>query len=54
MDGASVDGTAELIKEYAEKGWIKYISEPDRGIYEAMNKGVKMADGKVHYFFKFG
>ena len=50
VDGASVDGTAELIKEYADKGWIKYISEPDKGIYEAMNKGVKMADGKYITF----
>lgn len=45
VDGASSDGTLNLIKEYANKGWIRYISEPDTGIYDAMNKGVKMAKG---------
>lgn len=46
IDGGSKDGTVELIKEYANKGWIKYISEPDSGIYDAMNKGIEMAKGK--------
>jgi len=41
IDGASKDGTLDLIKEYANKGWVKYISEPDSGIYDAMNKGVR-------------
>jgi len=50
IDGASTDGTVDLIKEYADKGWIKYISEPDTGIYDAMNKGVKMAKGKYIAF----
>lgn len=45
IDGASNDGSLELIQEYAEKGWIKYISEPDDGIYYAMNKGIEMATG---------
>ena len=45
IDGASSDGTLEIIKEYAAKGWIKYISEPDTGIYDAMNKGYRMAKG---------
>lgn len=50
VDGASNDGTVELIKEYAEKGWIKYISEPDIGLYDAMNKGAKMANGEYLLF----
>jgi glycosyltransferase involved in cell wall biosynthesis len=50
VDGASTDGTLNLIKEYADKGWITYISEPDKGIYDAMNKGVKMAKGKYVAF----
>ena len=50
IDGASDDGTVELLKEYANKGWIKYISEPDSGIYNAMNKGINLANGKYISF----
>lgn len=50
IDGASTDGTIDLIKEYADKGWVKYISEPDKGIYDAMNKGIKIANGKYIAF----
>lgn len=50
IDGASTDGTVKLIKEYAKRGWVKYISEPDSGIYEAMNKGIKLAKGKYIAF----
>lgn len=50
VDGASKDGTVDLIKEYADKGWVKYISEPDSGIYDAMNKGIEMANGKYIAF----
>lgn len=50
VDGASNDGTVELIKEYADKGWVKFISEPDTGLYDAMNKGAKMAQGKYLIF----
>ncbi len=46
VDGASNDGTLDLIKEYADKGWIRYISEKDAGIYDAMNKGIREAKGK--------
>ena len=45
VDGASTDGSLDLIKEYAEKGWISYISEPDSGVYDAMNKGLNLATG---------
>lgn len=50
IDGASKDGTLDLIKQYAQRGWIKYISEPDTGVYNAMNKGIKMAKGKYIAF----
>jgi glycosyltransferase involved in cell wall biosynthesis len=46
VDGASSDGTIEIIKEYGSK-IDKFISEPDRGLYDAMNKGIKLATGDV-------
>lgn len=50
IDGASSDGTVEMLQEYAGKGWIKYISEPDSGIYDAMNKGILKATGEYVAF----
>lgn len=49
IDGGSKDRTLDIIKEYEPKfeGRLKYISEPDNGIYDAMNKGIKMATGDV-------
>lgn len=43
IDGGSTDGTIDILKEYSGK--INWISEPDKGIYDAMNKGVKLATG---------
>lgn len=37
VDGASTDGTLDVIKKY--DGKLKYVSEPDKGIYDAMQKG---------------
>lgn len=54
VDGASSDGTAELIQEYALNSGIKWISESDHGIYEAMNKGVVMASGDYLHFLNAG
>lgn len=46
IDGASTDNTLEIVKKYAELDKrIRYISEPDKGIYDAMNKGIEMATG---------
>lgn len=53
IDGKSTDGTIEIIKKYDNK--ISYwISEPDRGIYDAMNKGVKSATGEWTNFMNSG
>lgn len=46
IDGASTDGTIDVIKGYGNK-INKFISEPDHGIYDAMNKGLKLATGDV-------
>ena len=45
IDGGSTDRTLEIIK--SSKSITKWISEPDEGIYDALNKGVKMASGDV-------
>ncbi|MBQ3772724.1 MAG: glycosyltransferase, partial [Bacteroidaceae bacterium] len=49
VDGGSKDGTLELIKEYEPKfgGRMKWLSEPDKGLYDALNKGIRMATGDV-------
>ena len=46
IDGGSTDRTNTIIKQYASKT-LTHISEPDNGIYDAMNKGIKMASGDV-------
>ena len=46
IDGGSTDGTLDIIKKYAHQ-ISYYISEPDKGIYDAMNKGIKAATGDV-------
>jgi glycosyltransferase involved in cell wall biosynthesis len=50
VDGASNDGTIEILEKYKEMGWIRYVSKPDTGIYEAMNTGIKSAFGKYIVF----
>lgn len=49
VDGGSTDRTLEIIHEYAEefKNRIKVVSEKDNGIFDAMNKGIRMANGKL-------
>ena len=49
VDGKSTDGTVEIIREYEPKfqGRMRWISEKDKGLYDAMNKGLRMATGDV-------
>ena len=52
VDGSSKDNTVEIAREYEEKfqkkGYIyRIVSEKDNGIYDAMNKGIRMASGKM-------
>ena len=46
IDGGSTDGTVDVVKDYGSR-IDKFISEPDNGIYDAMNKGVRLATGDV-------
>lgn len=48
VDGGSTDGTLDILHKYSDK--IKWVSEPDNGIYDAMNKGIKMASGDYIQF----
>ena len=47
VDGASKDATVDIIREYEPRfgGRMRWVSEPDKGIYDAMNKGLAMATG---------
>lgn len=50
VDGASTDGTVPLLKIYEEGHYLHFISSPDTGIYDAMNKGVTNAKGEYIVF----
>lgn len=54
IDGASTDSTLAFIEKAAEKFPIKYVSESDKGIYDAMNKGIKLAEGDYINFLNAG
>lgn len=52
VDGSSSDGTLAVVKEFAEQFAaanidLRIVSEPDKGIYDAMNKGIRMARGQL-------
>ena len=46
IDGNSIDCTLQIVRKYEDK-ITKIISEPDKGIYDAMNKGLQMATGLI-------
>ncbi len=55
VDGGSSDGTLEQIETYARsQERVRYLSEPDRGLYDAMNKGLLLAQGEYVCFLNAG
>lgn len=53
VDGASTDGTKDIIYNYKSR-LAQFISEPDKGIYDAMNKGLRLATGDYVLFMNSG
>lgn len=53
VDGGSTDSTLDIIKKYQDKITL-WVSEPDRGIYDAMNKGIRFAKGEWINFMNAG
>ena len=55
IDGGSTDGTGEIIQSYARQmPHLRWISEKDRGLYDAMNKGLRLATGDFVWFLNAG
>ena len=61
IDGASTDGTLQLVNDYIERSnasenghHVQVMSEPDKGIYDAMNKGLRSLDGDYVCYLNAG
>ena len=56
VDGGSTDETIDIVKSYESEfsGRLKWVSEKDKGIYDAMNKGIKLATGDYLCFLNAG
>jgi glycosyltransferase involved in cell wall biosynthesis len=54
VDGGSSDGTRELLEQQPHPRLAQWVSEPDQGIYDAMNKGVRLARGTFVNFMNAG
>lgn len=54
IDGASTDGTVALLEKYQQQNVLKFVSETDSGLYEAMNKGIKLSTGDLIIFLNAG
>ncbi|MDE6285791.1 MAG: glycosyltransferase, partial [Muribaculaceae bacterium] len=56
VDGASTDGTQQILKQWKDRlgDRFRWVSEPDTGIYDAMNKGIAMASGDAVGFLGAG
>lgn len=55
VDGASKDHSLEIIKEMGAKmPYVRWVSEPDKGLYDAMNKALRMATGDFVWFINCG
>jgi len=57
IDGASKDGTMDLVSRYKVRDLpyeVRVVSEPDKGIYDAMNKGLRLATGEYIVFLNAG
>ena len=52
IDGCSTDDTSSVVEKYSDA--VKFVSEKDEGVYDAMNKGIDMATGNYLYFLGAG